>query len=165
MALAKKKLESGLKSVYEKGKKGNAFPGAVGHKTAKEYMKYMQDAQNVFGLPFQGMTGASVLGGDLAQIYSRESLSGEETARKMATAFDKCIATLLTQHQTTIVSVAFKPLAYTYLNIYLNKPAKTASEFAKNLAMALHLATTAPAIIVSGIIPGAPPVPFAGPIT
>ena len=164
MALVKNKLETGLKNIYEKGKKGNAFPGGVGHKTAKEYLKYMQDAQNTMGLPFQAMTGASVLGGDLAQIYSAKSLSGEATARKMADAFDKCIATLLTQHQTTIVSSAFKALAYTYFNIYLNKPARSASEYAKNLAMGLHLATTAPAIQVIGVVPGTPPVPFAGPI-
>ena len=44
MALVKNKLESGLKKVYEKGKKGNAFPGGVGHKTAKEYLKYMQES-------------------------------------------------------------------------------------------------------------------------
>ena len=153
-----------MKSIYEKGKRGNTSPVEVGTKTGKAYMTYMQNAQNAMGFKFTGMTGASVLGGDLAQIYSAKSLSGEATARKMADAFDKCIATLLTQHQTTIVSAAFKPLAYTYFNIYLSKPARSASEYAKNLAMGLHLATTAPAIQVIGVVPGTPPVPFAGPI-
>jgi hypothetical protein len=71
----------------------------------------------------------------------------------------------MSQFQNTIISAPFKGLLYTYLNIYLNKPANSASEYAKNLAMALHLATTAPAIQVIGVVPGTPPVPFAGPIT
>ena len=164
MALDKKSLETELKSIYEKGKKGNPSPVTVGTKTGKAYMTYMQNAQNAMGLKFTGMTGAADLGKELGKIYSAKSLSGEATARKLADAFDKCIATLLTQHQTTIVSAAFKPLAYTYFNIYLNKPARSASEYAKNIAMALHLATTAPAIQVIGVVPGTPPVPFAGPI-
>ena len=164
MALAKQSLETELKSIYEKGKKGNPSPVTVGTKTGKAYMTYMQNAQNAMGLPFTGMAGASALGTELGNIYSAKSLSGDATARKLADAFDKCIATLLTQHQTTIVSAAFKPLAYTYFNIYLNKPARSASEYAKNIAMALHLATTAPAIQVIGVVPGTPPVPFSGPI-
>ena len=165
MALVEQALKSELTSIYEKGKKGNLSPQMVGVKTGKAYLSYMQNAQNVFGFTFTGMTGAADLGQELGKLYSTvPTMSGEKMAREMSKAFDKCIATLLTQHQTTIVSAAFKPLAYTYFNIYLNKPARSASEYAKNIAMALHLATTAPAIQVIGVVPGTPPVPFAGPI-
>ena len=166
MALDKKSLETELKSIYEKGKKGNPSPVTVGTKTGKAYMTYMQNAQNVFGFTFTGMTGAADLGQELGKLYSTvPTMSGEKMAREMSKAFDKCIATLLTTNQTTIVSTAFGPLCYTHLNIAFGKPARTSTDYAKNVAKALHLSTTAPAIILSGIVPGTPPVPFSGPIS
>ena len=165
MALVKDTLKAKLTSIYEKGKAGNPSPAAVGMRTAGAYLQYCSGGQNAAGLPFIAMPGSSKLGQDLANIYSKESPSGESTAQAMAKAFDACLATFMSQFQNTIISAPFKGLLYTYLNIYLNKPANSASEYAKNLAMALHLATTAPAIQVIGVVPGTPPVPFAGPIT
>ena len=49
MALVKKSLETELKSIYEKGKRGNPSPVEVGTKTGKAYMPYMQNAQNAMG--------------------------------------------------------------------------------------------------------------------
>ena len=165
MALVKDTLKAKLTSIYEKGKAGNPSPAAVGMRTAGAYLQYCSGGQNAAGLPFLAMPGSAKLGQDLANIYIKKSPSGAITAQKMATAFDACLATFMSQFQNTIISTPFKGLLYTYLNIYLNKPANSASEYAKNLAMALHLATTAPAIQVIGVVPGTPPVPFAGPIT
>ena len=165
MALVKDTLKAKLTSIYEKGKAGNPSPAAVGMRTAGAYLQYCSGGQNAAGLPFLAMPGSAKLGQDLANIYIKKSPSGAITAQKMATAFDACLATFMSQFQNTIISAPFKGLLYTYLNIYLNKPANSASEYAKNLAMALHLATTAPAIQVIGVVPGTPPVPFAGPIT
>ena len=166
MALVEQALKSELTSIYEKGKKGNLSPQMVGVKTGNAYLSYMQNAQNVFGFTFTGMTGAADLGQELGKLYSTvPTMSGEKMAREMSKAFDKCIATLLTTNQTTIVSTAFGPLCYTHLNIAFGKPARTSTDYAKNVAKALHLSTTAPAIILSGIVPGTPPVPFSGPIS
>ena len=112
------------------------------------------------------MPGSATLGTDLGIIYSTVSpaAQGTLTATKIANAFDLCLMTFMSTFQNSIITGPFKGLLKTYLDIYLNKPALTASKFAANLAMALHLATTAPAIQVIGIIPGAPPIPFAGPI-
>ena len=166
MALVEQALKSELTSIYEKGKKGNLSPQMLGVKTAKAYLSYMQNAQNVIGYTFTGMTGAADLGQELGKLYSTvPTMSGEKMAREMSKAFDKCIATLLTTNQTTIVSTAFGPLCYTHLNIAFGKPARTSTDYAKNVAKALHLSTTAPAIILSGIVPGTPPVPFSGPIS
>ena len=165
MALVKDTLKAKLTSIYEKGKAGNPSSSIVGMRTAGAYLQYCSGGQNAAGLPFLAMPGSAKLGQDLANIYSKESPSGAITAQKMAKAFDACLATFMSQFQNTIISAPFKGLLYTYLNIYLNKPANSASEYAKNLAMALHLATTAPAIQVIGVVPGTPPVPFAGPIT
>ena len=165
MALVKDTLKAKLTSIYEKGKAGNPSSSIVGMRTAGAYLQYCSGGQNAAGLPFLAMPGSAKLGQDLANIYLKKSPSGAITAQKMATAFDACLATFMSQFQNTIISAPFKGLLYTYLNIYLNKPANSASEYAKNLAMALHLATTAPAIQVIGVVPGTPPVPFAGPIT
>ena len=165
MALVKDTLKAKLTSIYEKGKAGNPSPAAVGMRTAGAYLQYCSGGQNAAGLPFLAMPGSAKLGQDLANIYLKKSPSGAITAQKMATAFDACLATFMSQFQNTIISSAFKGLLYTYLNIYLNKPANSASEYAKNLSQALHLATTAPAIQIIGVVPGTPPVPFAGPIT
>ena len=165
MGLVLLDLQNSLIDIYSKGKIGNPSGATVGLRTAGAYLQYCSGGQNAAGLPFLAMPGSAKLGQDLANIYSKESPSGESTAQAMAKAFDACLATFMSQFQNTIISSAFKGLLYTYLNIYLNKPANSASEYAKNLAMALHLATTAPAIQVIGVVPGTPPVPFAGPIT
>ena len=165
MALVKDTLKAKLTSIYEKGEVGNPSPAAVGMRTAGAYLQYCSGGQNAAGLPFLAMPGSAKLGQDLANIYSKESPSGAITAQKMAKAFDACLATFMSQFQNTIISTPFKGLLYTHLTIAFGKPANSASDYAKNLAMALHLATTAPAIQVIGVVPGTPPVPFAGPIT
>ena len=165
MALLKEILQTELTSIYEKGPVGNPSGTIVGAKTAKAYLTYCSAGQNAVGQTMIAMPGSVILGQTLGTIYSAMSPSGAMTAKKMANAFDLCLMTFISTFQITIVTGPFKQLLNTYLNIYLNKPAITGSEFAANLAMALHLATTAPAILVSGIVPGTPPVPFTGPIS
>ena len=164
MALIKQPLQAELTGIYEKGQKGNPSGLSVGIKTAKAYLNYCSMGQNQAGQKMISMPGSVTLGQELGAIYSAVSPSGSLTAMKMANAFDLCLMTFMSTFQNSIITGPFKGLLKTYLDIYLNKPALTASKFAANLAMALHLATTAPAIQVIGIIPGTPPIPFAGPI-
>ena len=166
MALIKEPLQAELTTIYEKGQIGNPDPNLVGIKTAKAYLNYCAAGQNQAGMPMTAMPGSATLGTDLGIIYSTVSpaAQGTLTATKIANAFDLCLMTFLSTFQTSIVTGPFKGLLKTYLDIYLNKPALTASEFAGNLAMALHLATTAPAIQCSGFVPGPAPYVFSGPI-
>ena len=166
MALIKESLEAELVIVYEKGPMGNPDQNLVGIKTATAYLNYCAAGQNQAGMPMTAMPGAATLGGDLAEIYSTVSPAnlGSLTATKMANKFDLCLMTFMSTFQTSMVTGPFAGLLQTYLDIAFNKPALTATEFAGNLAMALHLATTAPAIQCSGVVPGPAPYFFSGPI-
>lgn len=164
MALVKQTLQAELTAIYEKGPTGNPDGLQVGIDTAKAYLNYCSAAQNQAGMTMVAMPGSATLGTELGGIYMKTSLSGTLTATKIASAFDNCLMTFMSTFQNSMVTGPFKGLLKTYLDIYLNKPAITAAAFAKNFAMALHLATTAPAIQCSGVVPGPAPYVFSGPI-
>ena len=166
MALIKESLEAELISIYEKGPMGNPDQNLVGIKTATAYLNYCAAGQNQAGMPMTAMPGSVTLGTDLGIIYSTVSPAnlGSLTATKMATAFDICLSTFLSTFQTSMVTGPFAGLLQTNLDIAFSKPALTATEFAGNFALALHLATTAPAIQCSGFVPGPAPYVFSGPI-
>ncbi len=66
-------------------------------------------------------------------------------------------------NQTTIVTTAGLPGLISELVDLLSKANTSATAFCQGLATAVN--NHAMAAIVSGIIPGAPPVPFTGPIS
>ena len=164
MALIKQTLQAELTAIYEKGPSGNPSGLQVGIDTAKAYLNYCSAAQNQAGMTMVAMPGAATLGTELGGIYSKTSLSGTMTATKMASAFDNCLMTFMSTFQNSMVTGPFKGLLKTHLDISFSKPALTAAEFASNFAMALHLATTAPGIQCSGVVPGPAPYVFSGPI-
>ena len=165
MALLKETLQAELTTIYEKGPLGNPDCTLVGIQTAKAYLTYCATGQNAVGQSMIAMPGSIILGQTLGTIFSAMSPAGSLTAVKMASAFELCLLTFMSTFQLAIVPGPFKQILELNLNIYLNKPSITGTEFASNFAMALHLATTAPAIQVSGIAPGLPPIPFTGPIS
>ena len=157
-------LQGDLIDVYNKGKKGNPFPGAVGIKTGKAYVNYVSAGINAGGGSFTSMPGGSVLGGDLAEIISKvPTASGNITAANMATAFEKCLSTFLSVHQTTIVTSAGKGALQLELMELLSAPKGHASLYATALGRALNNYTLA--AIVIGVIPDTPGIPFTGPIS
>ena len=157
-------LQSELIDVYNKGKKGNPFPAAVGHKTGKAYVNYVSAGMNAGGGSFTSMPGGVPLGGDLAEVLSKvPTASGMITATNIAKAVDKCLATFLSVHQTTIVTAAGLPGLISELVDLLSKANASATLFCQGLATAVN--NHAMSAIVSGMIPGAPPVPFTGPIS
>ena len=85
------------------------------------------------------------------------------TALKMATAFNNCLSTLITVNQIAIVTAPGLPLLQAGLTQVLSTPAASATMFAQQLATQLNTFTMM--AIVSGIIPGTPPVPFTGPLS
>ena len=157
-------LQSDLIDVYSKGKKGNPFPGAVGIKTGKAYVSYVSQGMNAGGGSFTAMPGGVPLGGDLAEVLSKvPTASGNITAANMATAFDKCLSTFLSVHQTTIVTSAGKGALHFELMDVFSAPKPSATSYAMALAKAFHNYTLA--AIVIGVIPDTPGIPFTGPIS
>ena len=105
----------------------------------------------------------AALGQDLGDILSATSPAGALTGLKMATAFNTCLSTLLTVHQVAIVTATGLPVLQAGLIQVFSTPAASATLFAQQLATQLNTFTML--AIVSGVIPGAPPVPFTGPLS
>ena len=157
-------LQGDLIDIYNKGKKGNPFPAAVGHKTGKAYVNYVSAGMNAGGGSFTSMPGGAAFGDDLARILNKIATpSGNITAANLATAFDKCLSTFLSVHQTTIVTSAGKGALQLELMELLSAPKGHASLYATALARALNNYTLA--AIVIGVIPDTPGIPFTGPIS
>ena len=127
-------------------------------------MNYVSGGMNAGGGSFTAMPGGVPLGGDLAEVYSKVPTStGMITAANMATAFDKCLSTFLSVHQTTIISTVGFGGLYSELNDLFSAPKGHASLYATALARALNNYTLS--AIVIGVIPDTPGIPFTGPIS
>lgn len=156
-------LQTELIAALEKGPAGNPAPPLVGINIAKAYNNYCSSAMNVGAGSFSGMPGVSTLGQELGDILSATSPAGALTAIKMATAFNSCLSTLLTVHQIAIVTAPGLPVLQAGLSQVFSLPAASATMFAQQLATQLNTFTLL--AIVSGVIPGTPPVPFTGPLS
>ena len=112
---------------------------------------------------FSAMPGASALGQELGQIYSSISPAGALTGQKMAKAFNDCLSTFISVHQTTIVTATGLGGLIAGLIDIFSSPNPSATLFANKLAKELNTFTLSAQVI--GVIPGTPPVPFAGPLS
>ena len=164
MPLILPSLQSELIDVFDKGRKGNPHPAPVGIKIAKAYVNYVSAGINAGGGAFTNMPGGSALGDDLSRILDKiPTPSGNITAANMATAFDTCLATWLSVHQTTIVTAPGKGGLQFELMDLLSAPKPSATLFAMALAKALNNYTLT--AIVIGVVPDTPGIPFTGPIS
>jgi|TARA_B100001778_G_C18591626_1_gene632549 hypothetical protein len=154
-------LQGDLINIFEKGPTGNPTPSLVGIKTGQAYLTYCSTIMNMGGGSFSGMPGSSALGSELGNILSATSPSSALTAQKIARAFNDCLSTLLTVFQTTIVTApGFGSLVPELIDL-LSTPKPSATLFATKFATALNNFTSA--AVISGVVPGTPPVPFTGP--
>jgi len=163
MPLVSATFQGELISIFEVGPSGNPSGKLVGMDISKAYMNYISAGMNAGGFPFSAMPGVSALGSALGDILDKESPSGALTAQKMAKEFDSCLQTFLSVNQTTIVTTAGLPGLISELVDLLSKANPSATMFCQGFATAVN--NHAMAAIVSGLIPGAPPVPFTGPIS
>ena len=163
MPLISPTFQGELIGIFEVGPGGNPSGKLVGMDISKAYMNYISAGMNTGGFPFSAMPGVSALGSALGDILDKESPSGAVTAQKMAKEFDSCLQTFLSVNQTTIITTAGLPGLISELVDLLSKANASATKFCQGLATAVN--NHAMAAIVSGIIPGAPPVPFTGPIS
>ena len=162
MPLVVATLQAELISIYEKGPAGNPAPPVVGIKTAKAYNTFLQPGINAGAGSTTAMPGFAALGSDLGEILSSVSPDGSLTANKMAKAFDSCLQTYLSLHQTSIVTTSGLPGLKSDLSDIFAAPIPSSTLFATKFATALNTYTASATVI--GVIPGTPPVPFAGPI-
>ena len=154
-------LHGDMINIFEKGPTGNPTPSLVGIKTGQAYLTYCSSIINVGGGSFSGMPGSSALGSELGNILSATSPSSALTAQKIARAFNDCLSTLLTVFQTTIVTApGFGSLVPELIDLF-STPKPSATLFATKFATALNNFTSA--AVISGVVPGTPPVPFTGP--
>jgi len=163
MPLVSATFQAELVGIFEKGPSGNKSGKKVGIDVSKAYMNYISAGMNAGGFPFSAMPGTSALGSALGDILDKESPSSALTAQKMAKEFDSCLATFLSVNQTTIITTAGLGGLISELMDLLGKANPSATVFCQGLATAVN--NHAMAAMVSGMIPGAPPVPFTGPIS
>ena len=163
MPLVSATFQAELVGIFEVGPSGNKSGKKVGIDISKANMNNCSAGMNVGGFPFSAMPGTSALGSALGDILDKESKSGALTAQKMAKEFDSCLATFLSVNQTTIITTAGLGGLISELIDLLSKANPSATIFCQGFATAVN--NHAMAAIVSGLIPGAPPVPFTGPIS
>ena len=164
MPLISATFQAELVGIFEVGPSGNPSGKKVGIDISKAYMNYISAGMNAGGFPFSGMTGTSQLGSGLGDILDAESKTHATTAQKMAKEFDSCLATFLSVNQTTIITTAgLGPLISELIDLLGKTNQASASLFCQGLATAVN--NHAMAAIVSGMIPGTPPIPFTGPIS
>ena len=163
MPLISATFQAELVGIFEVGPSGNPSGKLVGMDISKAYMNYCSAGMNVGGFPFSAMPGTSALGSALGDILDKEEKSGALTAQNMAREFDSCLQTFMSVNQTTIITTAgLGPLISGLVDL-LSKANPSATIFCQGFATAVN--NHAMAAIVSGLIPGAPPVPFTGPIS
>ena len=163
MPLVSATFQAELVGIFEVGPGGNPSGKLVGMDISKAYMNYCSAGMNVGGFPFSAMPGTSALGSALGDILDKEEKSGALTAQNMAREFDSCLQTFMSVNQTTIITTAgLGPLISGLVDL-LSKANPSATIFCQGLATAVN--NHAMAAIVSGLIPGAPPIPFTGPIS
>ncbi len=163
MPLVAASFQAELVGIFEVGPSGNPSGKLVGMDISKAYMNYISMGMNTGGFPFSAMPGVSALGSALGDILDKESPSGALTAQKMAKEFDSCLQTFMSVNQTAIVTTAGLPGLISELADLLGKANPSATMFCQGFATAVN--NHAMAAIVSGIIPGTPPIPFTGPIS
>jgi len=163
MPLVSATFQSELIGIFDVGPDGNKSGKKVGIDVSKAYMNYISAGMNAGGFPFSAMPGVSGLGSALGDILDKNEKSGALTAQNMAREFDSCLQTFMSVNQTTIITTAgLGPLISGLVDL-LSKANPSATIFCQGFATAVN--NHAMAAIVSGIIPGAPPVPFTGPIS
>ena len=163
MPLVSATFQAELVGIFEVGPSGNKSGKKVGIDISKAYMNYISAGMNTGGFPFSAMPGTSALGSALGDILDTTSKSGALTAQNMAREFDSCLQTFLSVNQTTIITTAGLGGLISELVDLLSKANASATLFCQGFATAVN--NHAMAAIVSGIIPGSPPIPFTGPIS
>ena len=160
MAAVMAPMQTEIADITKKAKKGGK--SITPPKIAKAIVTtYMKSAQNSMAFPVTQIAGESKLREDLKEIFSKPKKAGKTiTPLKIAKAIVECTGTLMTQHQTAIVSQAGLTQLKSDIESCMSKPTKNKTKFAREFAKAVD--TYFKSCNITGVIPGSPPIPFAG---
>ena len=138
----------------------NPDPMKPGKDIAKAFKNYLQGGMNAGGFPTSNVIDAPT-GMAIGGVFAQKLPVGAAIGSQIATALTTMALTYMSGQQ---IGPPVAPPSHTPGLIQLfSGPKNTGMEFAKELAGILDDWTKT--WIVSGLIPGAPPVPFSGPLS
>ena len=150
--------------IADKMAKPNASAALVWPTVGKAYCNtYLQAGMNAGGGATTAVAGVGTLSMELIEINSGVVPSGIITAVKIAKAFNNCLMTYMSVYQTVIVTAPGLPLLMNDIIEISSAPTASPVEYAQKICKALDAFTKT--AIVTGIIPGSPPIPFTGPLS
>ena len=157
MALVKAVLQGELIATY-----GGHSPDPMkpGKDIAKAFKNYLMMAQNAGGFPASNVVDAPT-GMTIGGVYAQQLPSGAAVATQIASALSTMALTFLSTNQ--IGPPAVSPSHTPELIQLYSGHQSTGVSFSKELANILD--TWTKTWVVSGLIPGSPPIPFSGPLS
>ena len=157
MALVKATLFSELMATY-----GGHSPDPMkpGKDIAKAFKNYLMMGQNAGGFPASNVVDAPT-GMTIGGVYAQQLPSGAAVGTQIASALSTMALTFLSANQ--IGPPAVSPSHTPELIQLYSGQSPSGVNFSKELANILD--KWAKTWVVSGLIPGAPPVPFSGPLS
>ena len=134
-------------------------------KIIKSFVKdYLLNAQNTGGFSATSVPQGTTAGQNIARIMKKTRKQGALVPIKLAKEISTTLmSSFQSVNQTVIITAAGMSALQKDLNDMMKDPTKNKSKMAQKLVKALD--TYAKSCTVNGIIPGSPPIPFAGPLT
>ena len=134
-------------------------------KIIKSFVKdYLLNAQNTGGFSATSVPQGTTAGQNIARIMKKPRKQGALVPIKLAKEISTTLmSSFQSVNQTVIITAAGMSALQKDLNDMMKDPTKNKSKMAQKLVKALD--TYAKSCTVNGIIPGSPPIPFAGPLT
>ena len=135
-------------------------PMKPGKDIAKAFKNYLQGGMNAGGFPTSNVIDAPT-GMTIGGVFAQQLLVGPAIGSQIATALTTMALTYMSGQQ--IGPPVAAPSHTPQLIQLFSGPQPAGMAFAKELAGILD--TWTKTWVVSGLIPGAPPVPFSGPLS
>ena len=136
-------------------------PMKPGKDIAKAYKNYLLMGMNAGGFPASAVTAAQPTGMGIGGVFAQQLPVGAAIGSQIATQLTTMALTFLSGQQ---IGPPIAAPSHTPQMIQLfSGPQPTGMNFAKELSGILD--TWTKTWVVSGLIPGAPPVPFSGPLS
>jgi len=136
-------------------------PMKPGKDIAKAYKNYLMMAMNAGGFPASAVTAAQPTGMGIGGVFAQQLPIGAAIGTQIATQLTTMALSFMSGQQ---IGPPIAPPTHTPGMIKLfSGPQPAPLAFAK--ALATELDTWTKSWVVSGLIPGAPPVPFSGPLS
>ena len=158
MALVKALMAANLGSKFAAPAPDPMKPGKD---IAKAYKNYLLMGMNAGGFPASAVTAAQPTGMTIGGVFAQQLPVGAAIGSQIATALTTMALSFMSGQQIGPPVAAPSHIA-PLMKLY-SGPQPSGMDFAKELANILD--TWTKTWVVSGLIPGAPPIPFSGPLS